>query len=215
MTSSIENYAMIGDLGTAALVGRDGSIDWLCWPCFDSDACFSALLGTPEHGRWLMAPKCGRENNPALQAEHVDFAIRFEIAEGAVTLIDFMPPREGTSHIIRLLVGERGCVACHSGLVLRFGYGANLPWVTHFDETTLRAIAGPNLVVLRSRCPCAVRTSRPLANSKLRRGRPCRPCCRTRRRTSCPKQWTCRHTCARREVLDRLVGKEQDFQPME
>ena len=154
MTSSIENYAMIGDLGTAALVGRDGSIDWLCWPRFDSDACFSALLGTPEHGRWLMAPdnvaaKITRRYRP----NTLILETRFETAEGAVTLIDFMPPREGTSHIIRLLVGERGCVACHSELVLRFGYGANVPWVTHLDETTLRAIAGPNMVVLRSPVP--------------------------------------------------------------
>ena len=154
MTSSIENYAMIGDLSTAALVGRDGSIDWLCWPRFDSDACFSALLGTPEHGRWLMAPdnaaaKITRRYRP----NTLILETRFETAEGAVTLIDFMPPREGTSHIIRLLVGERGCVACHSELVLRFGYGADMPWVTHLDETALRAIAGPNMVVLRSPVP--------------------------------------------------------------
>ena len=94
MVSRIEDYALIGDLGTAALVGRDGSIDWLCWPRFDSDACFAALLGTSEHGRWLVAPlddtkrltRRYRENTLIVET-------RFETANGAAVLIDFMPPR--------------------------------------------------------------------------------------------------------------------------
>jgi GH15 family glucan-1,4-alpha-glucosidase len=151
MASRIEDYALIGDLGTAALVGRDGSIDWLCWPRFDSDACFAALLGKPEHGRWLIAPQDGaakitRRYRPGT----LILETLFETAEGAVTLIDFMPPREGDSRLIRLVVGERGRVAMRGELILRFGYGASVPWVTRIDEHALRAIAGPDMVVLRS-----------------------------------------------------------------
>ncbi len=151
MTSRIEDYALIGDLGTAALVGRDGSIDWLCWPRFDSDACFAALLGKPEHGRWLIAPMDGAAKiTRRYRPNTLILETRFETAEGAVTLIDFMPPREGDSRLIRLVVGERGRVAMRGELILRFGYGANVPWVTRIDAHTLRAIAGPDMVVLRS-----------------------------------------------------------------
>ncbi len=151
MTSRIEDYALIGDLGSAALVGRDGSIDWLCWPRFDSDACFAALLGKPEHGRWLIAPKDpDAKITRRYRPNTLILETRFETAEGAVTLIDFMPPREGTSHLLRLLVGERGRVDFRGELILRFGYGANVPWVTRVDERTLRAVAGPDMVVLRS-----------------------------------------------------------------
>ena len=151
MTSRIEDYALIGDLGTAALVGRDGSIDWLCWPRFNSDACFAALLGTPEHGRWMVAPRDDvisitrryRENTLVLET-------RFETAEGTAVLTDFMPPREGNSHLIRIVTGKRGSVAFHSELVLRFGYGAIVPWVTRVDDRTLRGVAGPDMAVLRS-----------------------------------------------------------------
>jgi GH15 family glucan-1,4-alpha-glucosidase len=151
MASGIEDYAMIGDLGTAALVARDGSIDWLCWPRFDSDACFAALLGKPEHGRWLIAPKTGvarvtrryRPNTLILET-------RFETDEGAATLIDFMPPRKEHSQLIRIVRGEKGKVTFHTELILRFGYGAIVPWVTRVDDTTLRAIAGPDMAVLRS-----------------------------------------------------------------
>ncbi len=151
MASRIEDYALIGDLGSAALVGRDGSIDWLCWPRFDSDACFAALLGTPEHGRWLIAPKDGAAKiTRRYRPNTLILETRFETAEGAVTLIDFMPPREGNSHLLRLVVGERGRVDFHSELILRFGYGAIVPWVTRIDDTTMRAIAGPDMVVLHS-----------------------------------------------------------------
>jgi len=151
MASRIEDYAVIGDLSTAALVGRDGSIDWLCWPRFDSDACFAALLGTPEHGRWLIAPKDGsvritrryRPNTLILET-------RFETADGAAALIDFMPPRTDGSHLVRMVVGERGTVAMHSELVLRFGYGATVPWVTRVDDLTLSGLAGPDTVLVRS-----------------------------------------------------------------
>ena len=111
MASRIEDYAMIGDLGTAALVGRDGSIDWLCWPRFDSDACFAALLGKPEHGRWLIAPQDGAARvTRRYRPNTLILETRFETDDGAATLIDFMPPREPHSNVVRIVVGERGRV---------------------------------------------------------------------------------------------------------
>ena len=151
MTSRIEDYAMIGDLGSAALIGRGGSIDWLCWPRFDSDACFAALLGKPENGRWMIAPKDGAAKiTRRYRPNTLILETHFETAAGAATLIDFMPPREGNSHLVRLLVGERGRIDFHGELILRFGYGAIIPWVTRIDDHTLRAIAGPDMAVLRS-----------------------------------------------------------------
>lgn len=151
MASRIEDYAMIGDLGSAALVCRDGSIDWLCWPRFDSDACFAALLGKPEHGRWLIAPSAQtirvtrryRPNTLVLET-------RFETDDGAATLIDFMPPRGQHAHVVRIIRGERGRIAFHNELILRFSYGAIVPWVTRIDDVTVRGIAGPDMAVLRT-----------------------------------------------------------------
>ena len=156
MAARIEDYALIGDLATAALVSRGGSIDWLCWPRFDSDACLSALLGTPEHGRWLIAPvdPAGRVTR-RYRPNTLILETRFDTEQGAVTIIDFMPPRENParstgSHVVRIVAGERGSVAMRSELVLRFGYGANVPWVTRMDDGTLRAIAGPDMAVVRT-----------------------------------------------------------------
>src|ERR1041384_2945982 len=151
MSTRIEDYALIGDCESAALVGADGSIDWLCWPRFDSDACFAALLGKPEHGRWQIAPKSEsvrvtrryRPNTLILET-------RFESAEGAATLIDFMPPRSGNARLVRIVKGERGRIAFKSELILRFAYGAIVPWVTRIDDVTMRGIAGPDMAVLRT-----------------------------------------------------------------
>ena len=113
MSSRIEEYGLIGDCETAALVGRDGSIDWLCWPSFDSDACFAALLGTPKNGRWQIAPA---EKVKASSRRYWDDTLiletQFETADGAVALIDFMPPRTRASDIVRLVRGLRGKVKC-------------------------------------------------------------------------------------------------------
>jgi GH15 family glucan-1,4-alpha-glucosidase len=151
VSTPIEDYALIGDCEAAALVARDGSIDWLCWPRFDSDACFAALLGTKEHGRWLIAP---RDPNARVQRRYrgdtLVLETRFETAEGAALLVDFMPLRGSHSSVVRLVIGERGRVAMHTEFVLRFGYGAIVPWVTRVDEHTLRAIAGPDMAVLRT-----------------------------------------------------------------
>jgi GH15 family glucan-1,4-alpha-glucosidase len=142
---------LIGDCKVAALVARDGSIDWLCWPRFDSEACFAALLGTTAHGRWQIAPQDGaarvtrqyRSNTMVLET-------RFECREGAVTLVDFMPVGRQHCSVVRLVIGERGRVAMHTELILRFDYGAIVPWVHKFDDETLCAIAGPDMVVLRT-----------------------------------------------------------------
>jgi len=150
MALRIEDYALIGDLGTAALVGCDGSIDWLCWPRFDSDACFAALLGRPEHGRWLIAPEDEAKVTRRYRPDTLILETLFETATGAVTVVDFMPPRRDDSHLMRIVVGERGTVEMHTELVLRFGYGATVPWVTRAAPNTWRAIAGPDMVVLRA-----------------------------------------------------------------
>lgn len=150
MFSNIEDYALIGDCETAALVNRNGSIDWLCWPTFDSDACFAALLGTKEHGRWLLTPaagitKCSRR----YRGDTLILETRLETADGAVTLVDFMPPRGAASDIVRIVRGESGTVKMRMELVIRFGFGANIPWVKREDGALL-AICGPDMTVLRS-----------------------------------------------------------------
>ncbi|MGD9921800.1 MAG: glycoside hydrolase family 15 protein [Pseudorhodoplanes sp.] len=153
MAGPIEDYALIGNCETAALVARDGSIDWLCWPRFDSGACFAALLGTPEHGRWQIAPadpaakvtRRYREDTLILETE-------FSTSEGAVTVVDFMPWRDGgkPSQVVRLVMGQRGKVAMSCEFVLRFGYGSAIPWVTRLDDGAMRAIAGPDMTILRT-----------------------------------------------------------------
>jgi GH15 family glucan-1,4-alpha-glucosidase len=151
MAAPIEDYGIIGDCRTAALVSREGSIDWFCCPRFDSEACFAALLGTPEHGRWLMAPSGKARIARRYRPNTLVLETSFETEEGAVTLIDFMPPGGGRfSSIVRLLVGVRGNVAMRTELILRFGYGAIVPWVTRIEEGALRAIAGPDMVILRT-----------------------------------------------------------------
>ena len=151
MPLRIEDYALIGDCETAALVGRDGSIDWLCWPRFDSDACLAALLGTPEHGRWLIAAQDDTARvTRKYQPKTLILETRFESAEGTATLVDFMPGHQTGSSIVRLIIGERGRITMRTELVIRFGYGATVPWMTKLDDGTRRAIAGPDMVLLRT-----------------------------------------------------------------
>ncbi|HVY58491.1 MAG TPA: trehalase-like domain-containing protein, partial [Xanthobacteraceae bacterium] len=139
MALRIEDYALIGDCEAAALVGRDGSIDWLCWPRFDSDACFAALLGTRDNGRWLIAPKDPSARiTRRYRPDTLILETRFETRDGAVTLIDFMPVRDGRPTLVRIVVGERGRVAMQTELIIRFGYGAVVPWVTRLEDGTLR-----------------------------------------------------------------------------
>lgn len=147
----IEDYALIGDQHTAALVGKDGSIDWLCVPSFDSAACFAALLGGPEHGRWQIAPARGwkrvrRRYRPATLILETEF----ETEEGACLLIDFMPTEGHAPNLVRILRGLRGRVPLRMELAVRFDYGRQVPWVSRTEEGALLAVAGPHLLVLRT-----------------------------------------------------------------
>jgi GH15 family glucan-1,4-alpha-glucosidase len=151
MATPIEDYAIIGDCETAALVSRAGSIDWLCWPRFDSPACFAAVLGGPDHGRWTLAPAdATARSSRRYRDDTLILETEFETAEGAVVVIDFMPLRDGKSNIVRTVVGKRGRVAMRTQIVLRFDYGAIVPWVSRLDDGALRAIAGPDMIVIRS-----------------------------------------------------------------
>jgi GH15 family glucan-1,4-alpha-glucosidase len=149
-STPIEDYALIGDCKSAALVSREGSIDWLCWPRFDSEACFAALLGTPDHGRWLVAPRASATITRRYRPDTLILETTFETADGAATLVDFMPFRSDHSEIVRIVHGTRGKLAMHTELILRFGYGAVVPWVTRVEDGALRAIAGPDMAVLRT-----------------------------------------------------------------
>jgi GH15 family glucan-1,4-alpha-glucosidase len=154
MANKIEDYAIIGDCETAALVSRDGSIDWLCWPRFDSGACFAALLGSPNHGRWKLAP--ADESARITRRYRGDTLIletEFETSDGCVVVIDFMPLRDSRSNVVRTVIGKRGRVAMRTQLILRFDYGAIVPWVSRLDDGALRAIAGPDMVVIRADVP--------------------------------------------------------------
>jgi GH15 family glucan-1,4-alpha-glucosidase len=151
MPLRIEDYAIIGDCETAALVGRDGSVDWLCWPRFDSGACFAALLGSPDNGRWSIAcTSPGARVTRRYRPDTLILETRFETDTGTATLIEFMPQRVGHSHVIRLVQAERGSVSFKTELVIRFGYGEVVPWVTKTEHGRLRAIAGPDKLMLQS-----------------------------------------------------------------
>src|SRR6267154_477654 len=149
MPSRIEDYALVGDCETAALVARDGSIDWLCFPRFDSGACFAALLGTPEHGRWLLAPV--GEGQPTRRYLHDTMVLEttWETEDGVVRVFDFMPPRGKAPDVVRIVEGVRGSVPMRSELVLRFDYGSVVPWVRRVEDTRL-AVAGPDAVCFRT-----------------------------------------------------------------
>ena len=153
----IEDYALIGDCHSAALVGRDGSIDWLCWPRFDSAACFAALLGDRRHGRWRISPACEGEaicTGRAYRPGTLVLETEFETAEGAVTLVDFMPVQDRQCDLVRRVIGRRGRVTMDMELVLRFDYGSSVPWVSRLpDGEGLRAVAGPDMAILRTDVP--------------------------------------------------------------
>ncbi len=148
----IEDYALIGDCLTGALVSREGSIDWLCWPRFDSDACFAALLGTARHGRWLLAPaERAASVTRSYRGDTMVLETLFETPEGTIAVIDLMPVGRGASSIVRRVEGRSGTVAVRMELTLRFGYGADTPWVTQVTGGGgVQAVCGPNLVVLRA-----------------------------------------------------------------
>ncbi len=148
MPLRIEDYAVIGDTQTAALVGRDGSIDWLCLPRFDSGACFAALLGSPAHGRWLIAPdEEVRQVRRRYVPDTLVLETEFETASGVVRLVDFMTPRESEPDLFRIVQGVRGAVPMKMELIIRFDYGHVVPWVRQIGGR-LHAIAGADALAL-------------------------------------------------------------------
>jgi GH15 family glucan-1,4-alpha-glucosidase len=168
----IEDYALVGDLQTAALISREGSVDWLCFPRFDSGACFAALLGTPDHGRWLLAPReeawqAGwryRPNTLVLETE-------WETDGGAVRVLDFMPPRGHAPDIVRIVEGLRGEVEMSSELVIRFDYGSIVPWVRRAPEGDCRiAVAGPDALCFRTPAPTRGENMRTISDFTVREG---------------------------------------------
>ena len=149
MPRPIEDYALIGNQETVALVARDGSIDWMGMPRFDSPACFSALLGAPEHGRWLVAPVDeGAEVKRAYRDGSTVLETRFSTADGEVAVIDFMARRAGASDLMRVVRGVRGRVAMRTELIVRFDYGSVTPWVSRQDDGRLHFTAGPDRLTL-------------------------------------------------------------------
>ncbi|MBR0850557.1 glycoside hydrolase family 15 protein [Bradyrhizobium diazoefficiens] len=151
MSQRIEDYALIGDCETAALVGRNGSIDWLCWPAFDSDACFAAILGNEKNGRWLIAPAGDvTATSRRYLGNTLILETRFETRDGTVALLDFMPPRGKASDIVRLVRGVSGTVKMRMQLVIRFGFGVDIPWVRRCKDGSLLAVAGQDMTVLRT-----------------------------------------------------------------
>jgi GH15 family glucan-1,4-alpha-glucosidase len=149
---SVEDYAIIGDCTTAALVGNNGSIDWLCLPRFDSGACFAALLGHAQHGRWLLGPtdatakatRCYQDDTLVLETV-------FETESGSFALIDFMPVNQPATALVRIVEGRRGKVDVQMLMRARFDYGSSVPWVSRLeDESGIQAIAGRHVVTLRA-----------------------------------------------------------------
>jgi GH15 family glucan-1,4-alpha-glucosidase len=151
MAGRIEDYAIIGNCETAALVGRDGSIDWLCLPRFDSAACFSALLGDPSHGRWQISPteKIVGVTRKYRQASLI-LETDFETENGAVRVTDFMTRSDGACDLLRRVTGLHGRVTMRSELHVRLDYGSTMPWVTRLDDGRIKYVAGPDRLVLQS-----------------------------------------------------------------
>jgi GH15 family glucan-1,4-alpha-glucosidase len=150
MALPIEDYAVIGDTQTAALVGRNGSVDWLCLPRFDSAAMFAALLGTEQHGHWLIQPAAQvRAVRRRYRGDSLVLETEFDTDDGTVRLVDFMPPRGASPDVVRIVEGVRGRVAMTMRLRLRFDYGQVVPWV-YREDGDLVAVAGPDAMWLRT-----------------------------------------------------------------
>ena len=170
MAAKIEDYALIGDMETAALVDKSGSVDWLCWPDFSSSACFAALLGTAENGRWKIAPANEPFETTRRYVGHtLVLETTFEQASGVIRLTDFMPPRGRHSDIVRIVECVRGSVSIRMDLALRFDYGRTVPWVTALKDG-FRGIAGPNLVVLHASVPVHGENLKTVADFTLSKG---------------------------------------------
>src|SRR3984893_13362511 len=171
MVEKIEDYAVIGNCETAALVGRDGSSDWLCLPRFDSAACFSALLGGPEQGRWLIAPtQNGVEITRRYLSNTLILETVFTTTDGSVSLTDFMYRRNGSSELGGIIKGRQGRVPMRSELVVRFDYGAIVPWVSQQEDGRLLFVAGPDRVLLQTPVPTRGEDLRTVGEFSVREG---------------------------------------------
>lgn len=171
MALKIEDYALIGDCETAALVGRNGSIDWLCWPDFSSPACFAALIGTHANGRWLIAP---RERPRRITRRYRDHTLiletQFETASGVLLLTDFMPIRERHSDVVRIARCLHGRVPVQMELRVRFDYGRTIPWTGPREGNTWAAAAGTSVLYLRTQEPLRTEDSTAFAEFTLKAG---------------------------------------------
>ncbi len=199
MSAPLEDYALIGDCESAALVGIDGSIDWLCWPRFDRPACFAALLGTPDNGRWRIAPLGGEaEVSRRYDGDTLILETTYETDTGAVVLIDFMPVHDEYPSLVRIVRGLRGHVEMRSELVLRFEYGLVVPWVTEVNRRVHRAVAGPDRVAILSDVTMHGEGLTTVGNFTVRAG------------DSCPfvLAWSPSHTDPR--SVERNVGRTLD-----
>lgn len=153
MTQRIEDYGLVGDLHTAGLVGRDGSMDWLCLPRLDSPACFAALLGGPEHGRWRIAPASGGPcTSRRYRGDTLVLESEWRTPEGTVRVIDLMPPRDDVADVVRVVEGVDGRVPVELELRLRFDYGSVAPWIV-IEGSDVSAVAGPDAVTLDTPVP--------------------------------------------------------------
>src|SRR5215475_5468671 len=154
MALRIEDYAVIGDTQSAALVGNDGSIDWLCLPRFDSAACFAALLGTPDHGRWLLTPEGTiHATRRRYRGDSLVLETEFQTDDGVVRVVDAMPVRTRWPDLVRCVEGVTGRVRMRMELVIRFDYGSIVPWVRKVGNNILLAVGGPDALELRSPVP--------------------------------------------------------------
>src|SRR5437868_966194 len=148
--SKIEDYGFLSDTQSGALVSREGSIDWLCLPRFDSGACFASLLGEPKNGRWLFTAKDKiQKYSRSYRGDTLILETEFETKNGIFRLIDFMPPRGKNPDVVRIVEGVRGQVVVEMELIIRFDYGSIVPWVRKADGG-LEAIAGPDALILRT-----------------------------------------------------------------
>ena len=170
MDASIADYAMIGDCETAALVHRSGSIDWLCLPRFDSDACFARLLGDRDNGHWAICARDVTQTRRAYRDGTLILVTDLVTTTGTARVIDFMSPRDQHADLIRIVEGVEGCVTFDVELVIRFDYGRTIPWVTHPDPTTLMAVAGPNALFLQTPIHLHGQDMRTLGNFAIKAG---------------------------------------------
>ncbi len=167
----IEDYAVIGDCRSAALVGRDGSIDWLCLPRFDSDACFAALLGDASCGRWLVAPvRTARKVTRRYLGDSLILETLFTTATGTARLLDFMPPNQDNGTLVRLIEGLAGHVEMATELTIRFDYGITIPWMSKLDAKTHTAVAGPHLLAIRTPANLRGKDMHSVAEFTVRKG---------------------------------------------